>query len=113
MMFVTCALAQEWTQTTAPTTNWSSIASSADGSKLIATVRGLFSDNVPIYISTNAGGTWQPSTASFTNDDWLSVATSADGGRLVASSSTGVYTSTNFGADWQKPTGLTFQSRQC
>jgi photosystem II stability/assembly factor-like uncharacterized protein len=100
MVVATCAPARDWTQTTAPTTNWSSIASSADGSKLIATVRGAFSDNVPIYITTNAGVTWQQSTAPLTNDYWSSVASSADGGKLAASSSTGVYTSTNFGADW-------------
>ena len=100
MVVATCAPAQNWTQTTAPTTNWSSIASSADGSKLIATVKGLFSDNVPIYITTNAGVTWRQSIAPLTNDYWLSVASSADGGRLVASSGAGVYTSTNFGADW-------------
>src|SRR5690349_8458961 len=92
MLVATCGPAQDWTQTTAPTNDWTSIASSADGSKLIATARG----NVPIYIATNAGVTWQESTAPLTNGDWLSVASSADGARLVASSSAGVYTSANF-----------------
>jgi len=110
MMVATCALAQNWTQTTAPTTNWSSIASSADGSKLIATVRGPFSDNVPIYITTNAGVTWRQSIAPLTNDYWLSVASSADGRRLVASSGTAVYTSTNFGAGWLYQTDHRFSS---
>lgn len=109
-LVATCAPAQEWTQTTAPSTNWSALASSADGSKLIATARGSFTENVPIYISTNAGVTWQESTPPLTNYDWSSVASSADGGRLVASSRAGVYTSTNFGADWVYQTNHFFGS---
>jgi photosystem II stability/assembly factor-like uncharacterized protein len=100
IVVATCAPSQNWIQTPAPTTNWSSIASSADGSKLVATFRGPFSANVPTYITTDAGVTWRQSIAPLTNDYWLTVASSADGGRLVASSGAGVYTSTNFGADW-------------
>src|SRR5258705_11903223 len=69
--------AQNWVLTSAPNTNWSAVACSADGSKLVATVNpGL------IYTSPNFGGTWFPTPAPATN--WSSVASSADGSKLVA-----------------------------
>jgi hypothetical protein len=62
------ALAQTWIQTSAPAdTNWISIASSADGSKLVAVANGGIYNIVgilygtlpgPIYTSTNSGLTW-------------------------------------------------------
>ena len=58
------------------TTNWSAVASSADGTKLVATVKGG-----QIYTSTDSGVTWTPQ-ASTTN--WSSVASSSDGTYLVA-----------------------------
>ncbi|MGO8676363.1 MAG: hypothetical protein ACLQVX_10895 [Limisphaerales bacterium] len=48
----TGALAQNWTLTSAPLTNWSCVASSADGTKLVAAVNGGL-----IYASTNSGAT--------------------------------------------------------
>ncbi len=51
-------------------TNWSAVASSADGTKLVATVKGG-----QIYTSTDSGVTWTPQ-ASSTN--WSSVASSAE-----------------------------------
>ena len=57
-------------------TNWSAVASSADGTKLVATVKGG-----QIYTSADSGVTWTPQ-ASSTN--WSSVASSADGTKLVA-----------------------------
>ncbi len=70
-------LGQFWQQTTAPITSWSSIASSADGSKLVAAVKGG-----PIYTSTNSGATWIATSAPNTN--WSAVASSADGTKLIA-----------------------------
>jgi hypothetical protein len=61
-------------------------------------------------MSTNAGATWQGVTAPLTNSIWLAAASSADGKRLVASSSSGVYTSTNFGLDWVYQTNHSFNS---
>src|SRR5437879_3642701 len=88
------ALAQTWTQTSAPITNWSAIASSADGSKFVAAVSGG-----GVYTSTNSGDTWTPTSAPTTN--WQSVASSADGGRLIAVvNGGGIFTSPDAGATW-------------
>jgi hypothetical protein len=82
-----------WQQTSAPTENWTSIASSADGSRVVAAATG------PIFTSTNSGGTWQQSTGPLTN--WAAVASSVDGTRLVAAVDGGlIYRSTNAGGAW-------------
>src|SRR5580692_3786555 len=82
--------AQTWTQTTAPSKSWTSLACSADGSHLAATA-----SSSAIYSSTNYGVTW--TTDNVPNLGWTSVAMSADGSKQVASFTGGVYTSTNFG----------------
>jgi len=103
------ASAQTWTQTSAPSTNWIAIASSADGKTLVAAVQ-----DGEIYASTNSGVTWQKGTNSPNFHGalvtiWSSVAASADGVKLTATSdwySTGapgdgaIFTSTNSGAGW-------------
>jgi hypothetical protein len=72
---------------------WSAVASSADGTKLVATVKGGGS-----YTSANSGATWPSSLGSA---NWSSVASSADGTKLVAGEgdiggTTGyIYTSVN------------------
>jgi photosystem II stability/assembly factor-like uncharacterized protein len=89
-------LAQTWTQTSAPSNFWISVASSADGNKLVAAGRiGL------IYTSTNSGTTWTQASAP-ANADWSSVASSANGTKLVAvNTSPGtIYTSTDSGTTW-------------
>src|SRR6266545_2194954 len=95
------ALAQEWVQTSAPITNWSAIASSADGTKLVAVVSGT--QPSPIYTSTNAGLTWMRTSAPLYY--WSSVTSSADGKKLAATGCPGcpmfpIYTSTNSGVTW-------------
>src|SRR5215831_19464358 len=55
--------------------DWQAIASSADGSKLVAVV-----SYGQIYTSTDAGMTWTPHESS---RNWYSVASSADGTKLV------------------------------
>ena len=104
---VTSAPPLLWTQTGASNAWWTSVASSADGSKLVASA-GFYSSGYPngIYISTNSGATWQLSTNA---NGWLEVGCSADGSRLVAANSfpsgnttfTAPHTSTNSGATWQ------------
>ena len=76
------------------TLNWSSVASSADGTKLVAAVRGG-----QIYISSNSGNGW---TAQGPNGLlWTSVASSSDGTKLVAVENNGyIYTSTSSGTSW-------------
>ena len=82
----------------APYTNWQAVASSADGTKLVAAVLGG-----QIYTSANSGSTWTPSTSAPATD-WYSVASSSDGTKLVAVGSGGIYTSINSGSSWAQPT---------
>ncbi|CAN2039469.1 hypothetical protein GMMP15_1270001 [Candidatus Magnetomoraceae bacterium gMMP-15] len=75
--------------------SWNSVASSSDGTKLVAVV-----DGGNIYTSTDSGETW---TARMTNSnqDWISVASSSDGTKLVAVVYAGnIYTSTDSGETW-------------
>jgi len=71
---------------------WSAVASSADGTKLVATV-----DSGQIYTSTDSGTSWTPRGPV---DDWKAVASSADGTRLVASPGGTIQTSSDSGATW-------------
>jgi photosystem II stability/assembly factor-like uncharacterized protein len=72
--------------------NWLDVASSADGTKLIAAeYDGL------LYSSTDSGFTW---TARESSRRWLSVASSSDGTRLVAGAYGHLYTSTDSGLTW-------------
>lgn len=97
---------------------WTDIASSADGTRLVAvsSVSGggvIVSDDPEeidttgsgIYTSADSGATWvERSIPSGAEHDWTAVASSADGVNLVAVSSInysysgGYYPSSNFGA---------------
>ena len=73
--------------------NWYGVASSSDGTKLVATVIGG-----QIYTSTDSGATW---TARDSVRSWVGVASSSDGTKLVATVTGGqIYTSTDSGATW-------------
>src|SRR5689334_11717209 len=77
--FADLAYAQEWSKAPAPLNHfWNAIASSADGTKLVAAdaVRGQ------ICTSTNSGATWD--LASAPGHSWSCVGSSADGTKLVA-----------------------------
>jgi photosystem II stability/assembly factor-like uncharacterized protein len=117
------ALAQTWTQTSAPVTNWISIASSADGSKLVAAANGGFYFNGtneitlpgPIYTSTNSGATWSQAVNA-PDGVWIAVASSADGTKLMAAvgrnndagnQGGGIYTSADAGNTWTQFSVLT------
>jgi hypothetical protein len=65
--------------------NWESVASSADGTRLVAVVLGG-----QIYTSNDSGLSW---TARESSRSWASVASSADGTRLVAVGVGQIYTS--------------------
>ncbi|PWU22036.1 MAG: hypothetical protein C5B50_00320 [Verrucomicrobia bacterium] len=71
---------------------WTSVASSADGSRLVAAP-----NNDYIYTSTDSGVTW---IARGFVLSWSAVASSADGSKLLAAGSTELYTSTDGGATW-------------
>jgi hypothetical protein len=96
-----------WTATGAPSNNWSSVASSADGTRLVAVASWWYGQGDGlIYTSTNAGANWTQTSAPTNN--WSSVACSADGTIVVAAASArdfsagngSIYTSTNSGRDW-------------
>ena len=96
------AVAQTWMKTTAPGIVPNSLASSADGTKLVAVgVSGA------VLTSHNSGATWVSNKVG----TWNSVASSADGTKLVAVGygANGVYTSTNSGETWS-PTSAPLQN---
>ncbi|MDX1951025.1 MAG: hypothetical protein SFY81_02510 [Verrucomicrobiota bacterium] len=72
---------------------WTALASSADGTNLVAAVNGG-----KLYTSQDRGTTW---TARDSDRDWKGVASSSNGTNLVAIVSGGqIYTSTDAGATW-------------
>lgn len=83
---------------------WTCIASSADGSRLVAGVNGGF-----LYVSPDFGASWIPGNISA---NWTGVGCSADGSRMIAvANGGGVYVSTDGGINWQQrpnlPAGVT------
>jgi hypothetical protein len=90
--------APAWQQTTAPNQTWRSIASSADGTRLVA----IGDQSNPVNISTNSGATWTPSSLTVAANFFAShsVASSADGKILAAIGNGAVYVSVDFGATW-------------
>jgi photosystem II stability/assembly factor-like uncharacterized protein len=67
-----------WAKTSAPTNGWISVASSADGTKLVA---GRSGPEYGVYLSTDSGATWTKTSSS---ESARAVASSADGSKLVA-----------------------------
>ena len=107
-MVVEPAFAQTWTLSGAPATHdWWCVASSADGSKLVAG-GSLFSEgrlHFLIYTSTNSGATWTSNNISTILAPWTSAASSADGTKLAVAGGVGaqygvIFTSTDAGATW-------------
>ena len=79
--------------------DWRSIASSSDGTKLAAVVLGG-----SVYTSSDSGATWTEQTAAGSRD-WQSIASSSDGSKLAAVVWGGsIYTSTDSGATWTEQT---------
>jgi hypothetical protein len=77
-----------WNARTAPTNQWAGVASSADGTKLVAVDSG-YGDGL-IYVSTDAGATW---AAVGPVEYWTAIASSADGSILTATANPGgIYT---------------------
>ena len=66
-----------WTLTSAPRGDWSSVASSADGTRLAAG-----SSEGPIYVSPDSGTTWTQTGSP--GKPWSSMALTADGSNLIA-----------------------------
>jgi len=108
------ASAQTWTKTSAPIGPWTTIASSADGIKVIAAGHGSEGMGDPllpgpwgVYISEDAGLTWRQSLA--TSGAWTAVAASADGTRFVATSTIIPFWNTNL-QSWDSFGGVIFRS---
>ncbi len=80
-----------WTQR-ASSRSWRSVASSSDGSKLVAVANYGY-----VYTSADYCVTW---TQRGSQQNWTSVASSSDGANLVAVAGGYTYTSTNSGATW-------------
>ena len=91
-----------WTQETAPgTSDWFSIATSADGSKLATAAYG---GNVWTY--QGPAPSWKAQAAA-PAESWSSIASSSDGSKLVASvSGGGIYTSANAGVTWTQTSAV-------
>jgi len=95
-----------WELSGAPNRSWISVASSANGERLVAATVYAGTSIGEIYTSTDSGKTWVSNAAPALY--WESVASSAEGRRLVAASTSGlypflgaIYTSTNSGGSWQ------------
>lgn len=88
-----------WIENDVSRPNWSSIASSADGSHLAA----VTSDGY-IYTSSNFGTAWTQQS-SLPNSLGISIVTSsADGSRLaILVPEYGIWTSANYGVTWSQP----------
>ena len=85
-----------WKASPSGTRNWYSIASSADGTKLVAVDQASATGR--IYTSSDSGATW---VARESARLWFGVASSADGTKLVATVNNGrIYTSVDSGASW-------------
>jgi hypothetical protein len=98
-IYVSTDYGADWNLTLAPITNWTSVASSADGTNLVASEAA----GGGIYVSTNSGGTWNLTLAP--SNVWYAVASSADGTKLAAvaggpNASAPIYTSTDSGNTW-------------
>jgi hypothetical protein len=75
--------------------DWSSIASSSNGTKLAAVASGN-----GIYTSINSGANWTHQISA-PNEPWVSIASSSDGTKLAAADDAGdIYTSINSGTNW-------------
>ena len=94
------AYAVTFTQNGAPAQPWERAACSADGTKVAAVSGGSTGS---IYISTNGGGNWTPTSP--TNANWSLIAASADGTKLAAVIGAGsIFTSGDSGMTWTQAT---------
>jgi len=71
-----------WVKSDAPSRNWQTIASSRDGTILIAGINDLDLVNGGIWMSSNSGVNWSKTNAP--SSSWQDVALSSDGLKAVA-----------------------------
>jgi hypothetical protein len=77
--------------------DWRAVASSADGTKLVAVENNWIRGGGRIYTSTDSGQTW---VARAFLAGWSEVASSADGSRLIAAGDGQLYISGDSGETW-------------
>jgi hypothetical protein len=94
-VFISTNLGLTWT-TNSPATNWTCVACSADGNKLVATASDA------VWRSADGGRNWASFRPGFSNGDWQAVAMSADGTKVAvaAHSIHAIYTSLDSGVTW-------------
>ena len=85
-----------WTPSSASPLNWRAIASSADGSRLVA-VASITGGGV--YVSIDSGLAWSGPLGPISAGNWYAAASSADGSKLPAAVNGG-YIYTNSGTAW-------------
>lgn len=89
-----------WTKT-GSTGNWVGVASSSDGTKLVAVT------DTAIWRSTNTGETWTKLAGpSGVSSGFAAVASSSDGTHIAAASGYYVYNSADSGATWTRSAAL-------
>ena len=93
---------QMWTPTGSSSNQWSCLASSADGEKLIAAVGNSGALAGELFYSTNAGVSWTHTTNGISPQFFFTaIASSADGSKLFATDGSSDYASTNSGGTWK------------
>ena len=90
-----------WTPSGASPQSWRSMASSSDGSHLVAAAS---STGGGIYTSINSGLSWSGPFGGLSSANWYAVASSADGSKLPAAVNGG-YIYTNSGTTWSAAFG--------
>ncbi|MEI6075922.1 MAG: FG-GAP-like repeat-containing protein [Verrucomicrobiota bacterium] len=100
-----------WTNRTPHAGDWTCVASSADGTRLVAVGCGsvdfraahdgtdIYNDGNSIWVSADSGATW---TAQSHISLWQAVASSADGSRLIAADDYSIWLSSDYGVTWSQ-----------
>jgi hypothetical protein len=89
-----------WTLTGAPSEDWVSVASSADGTKLVALA--YIREGGLVYRSTDSGASWTGNTSTDGEYYIGTITSSADGSVLIMTGDEG-WISTNSGVSWDGP----------
>ena len=94
-----------WTQRTSPANyTWTAVASSSDGSTIIATGSPPYNQSEAYFFTSNdSGDTWTQQFGTSSILCWNAVASSADGTRLFAAEYFGlIYASSDSGSSWTR-----------
>ncbi len=98
---------QTWVRQSAPgvdKTYWAAIASSDDGTKLVAAESNGSYGGGAIHTSTDSGLNWTRRTSAGLHG-WVDLTSSSDGSKLVGITSNGyIHTSSDFGVTWVEQT---------